>query len=214
MKKNSLILVGGGGHCRSCIDVIEQEGKYTIHGILDAVEVKGTTILGYPVLGQDGLMNQLIEEGHHFLVTIGQIKSAVIRVRLFNRLKAHRAKLATVISPKAYLSGTASVAEGSIVLHGAIINTGSFVGFNTIINSKSLVDHDTRIGNHVHISTCAILNGGCSVGDESFIGSGTVIANNISIGDNVVIGAGSVVIKDAMETGVYAGNPCKKINNG
>lgn len=213
MIKHSLVLIGGGGHCRSCIDVIEQEGRYAIHGILDAVEVKGGSILGYPILGNDDLLGQLIEEDHHFLVTVGQIKSAAIRIQLFEKLQLRRAKLATVISPKAYVSGSASIAEGSIVLHGAIINTGSSIGFNTIINSRALVEHDSRIGNHVHISTGAIINGGCSVGDESFIGSGSVIANNVNVGSRVVIGAGSVVIKNFVKEGVYAGNPCKKINN-
>ncbi|MGZ3953312.1 MAG: acetyltransferase [Flavisolibacter sp.] len=209
----SLILIGAGGHCRSCIDVIEQEGKYTIHGILDPKEAKGAEVLGYAVLGNDGLLDELIEEGHHFLVTVGQVKSAAIRIRLFKKLEAANAKLATVISPEAYVSGKASIAEGSIVFHGAIVNTGAFIGRNTIINSKSLIEHDTRIGDHVHVSTGAIINGGCSVGLETFIGSGTVVANNVHIGDNIIIGAGSVVIKDVMESGIYVGNPCKKIKN-
>jgi sugar O-acyltransferase (sialic acid O-acetyltransferase NeuD family) len=213
MIKHSLILIGGGGHCRSCIDVIEQEGRYAIHGILDATEVKGAAILGYPVLGNDDLLGQLIEEDHHFLVTVGQIKSAAIRIQLFEKLQMRRAKLATVISPKAYVSRSASIAAGTIVLHGAIINTGNSVGFNTIINSRALVEHDSRIGNHVHISTGVTINGGCSVDDGSFIGSCSVIANNINIGTRVIIGAGSVVIKDVLEEGVYAGNPSKKINN-
>jgi len=31
----SLLLIGGGGHCRSCIDFIEEEGKYQIAGIVN-----------------------------------------------------------------------------------------------------------------------------------------------------------------------------------
>ena len=38
MSKNNLILIGGGGHCKSCIDVIEQENKFNITGILDVKE--------------------------------------------------------------------------------------------------------------------------------------------------------------------------------
>lgn len=213
MIKHSLVLIGGGGHCRSCIDVIEQQGKYNIYGILDPNQRKETKISCYPVLGDDELLNDLIKEGHHFLITLGQIKSAAIRIVLYKKLKAGGAKLATVISPKAYLSPAASVAEGSIVLHSAIVNAGSIIGINTIINSMSLIEHDSRIGNHVHVSTGAIINGGCTVGNESFIGSGAIIVNNINIGDNIVIGAGSVVIKDVKESGIYVGNPCKKINN-
>ena len=30
-----IILIGGGGHCKSCIDVIENGNKYKIRGIID-----------------------------------------------------------------------------------------------------------------------------------------------------------------------------------
>jgi sugar O-acyltransferase (sialic acid O-acetyltransferase NeuD family) len=210
MKKLSLILIGGGGHCRSCIDVIEQEGKYAIYGIVDPKEEKGKKIFNYPVLGDDELLDAFIKEGHYFLITVGQIKSAAIRVKLFEKLKAGGAQMAIVISPKAHVSENASIDPGTIIMHGAIVNAGAKVGYNTIINTLSLVEHDASIGNHVHVSTGTLLNGGCSVGNESFIGSGTVIANNIAIGDNTVIGAGSVVVSNIDAPGLYLGCPAKR----
>ena len=44
---NSLILIGGGGHCASCIDVVEQEAKYRIAGIVEKDEIKSEKLLGY-----------------------------------------------------------------------------------------------------------------------------------------------------------------------
>lgn len=38
MMKPKLILIGGGGHCHSAIDVIEEEGRYQIAGIVDLPE--------------------------------------------------------------------------------------------------------------------------------------------------------------------------------
>lgn len=212
MKKPSLILAGGGGHCRSCIDVIEQEGRYTIHGILDPNEKKDTQVLGYPVLGSDELIDAFIKQGHYFLITVGHIKSAAIRIGLFEQLSAGSAKMAIVVSPKAYVSKNAKIGLGTIVMHGAIINAGATIGHNSIINTLSLIEHDAVIGNHVHVSTGTIINGGCSVGNESFIGSGTVVANNIDIGANIVIGAGSVVVNNLNKPGLYFGSPAKKIH--
>lgn len=211
MKKLPLILIGGGGHCRSCIDVIEWEDKYTIQGIVDANEKPGIMISGYPVLGDDTLLPKLIAEGNFFLITIGQIKSAATRVKLFEQLKSAGAKLATIISPRAHISSRAKLEEGTIVLHRAVVNADATIGRNTIINSLSLIEHDAIIGDHVHISTGALINGGCSVGNETFIGSGTVIANNIAVGNNVIIGAGSVVVNDIEMAGTYIGSPVKRI---
>jgi FlaA1/EpsC-like NDP-sugar epimerase len=45
MSKEKIILVGGGGHCRSVIDVIETENRYEIVGILDKPELVGQTFL-------------------------------------------------------------------------------------------------------------------------------------------------------------------------
>ena len=44
MKK--IIVLGGGGHCKSCIDVIENENKYKIIGIVDK---KKNFLLNYKV---------------------------------------------------------------------------------------------------------------------------------------------------------------------
>jgi sugar O-acyltransferase (sialic acid O-acetyltransferase NeuD family) len=211
MNKIPLILIGGGGHCRSCIDVINLEGKYAIEGILDNNETNGAFVNGYPILGNDELINQFAERNYYFLITLGQIKTADTRLKIFDQLNKAGANMAIVISPKAYVSPAATISPGTIVLHGAIINSGANVGQNNIINTMALIEHDVLIGNHVHISTGAIVNGGCSVGDETFIGSNSVVANNKEIGYRVVIGAGSVVINNINEAGMYAGNPCKKI---
>lgn len=210
MNKLPLILIGGGGHCRSCIDVIELEARYSIEGILDKEKV-GQQVYGYTILGNDELIDEFAAKKYHFLITVGQIKSAEIRIRIFEQIEKCDAILATVISLKAYVSPNAKLGAGTIVLHGSVINAGASIGANNIINSMSLIEHDVKVGNHVHVSTGAILNGACSVGDKTFIGSGSVIANNIRIGDSIIIGSGSVVINDIMEPGIYAGNPCKKI---
>ncbi len=208
---NKLILIGGGGHCMSCIDVIEQENKFQITGILDSQIAKDTLLSRYPVLGNDDMIEDLIAEGHYFLITVGQIKTPVVRKQIFEKLKERNAKIATVFSPLAYISQNAVIGEGTIILHGAVINAGINIGDNCIINTKALVEHDVKIGNHVHLSTGAIINGGCSVGNGSFVGSGAVLANHTVITENVVIGAGAVVVKNVLTEGVFAGNPAKRI---
>ncbi len=70
---NELILIGGGGHCKSCIDVIEQSGQYKIAGILDKRENIGQTVLGYEIIGEDEQIESLAKKGFIFLITLGQI---------------------------------------------------------------------------------------------------------------------------------------------
>jgi sugar O-acyltransferase (sialic acid O-acetyltransferase NeuD family) len=194
--KEKIILIGGGGHCRACIDVIEQEYRFTIAGIVDVPEKKGHNILGYPIIGSDADLADLIKSFPNVLITLGQIKSPTRRRELFNELKQMGAHFPVINSPLSYISSHAHVAEGSIVMHQALINAGASIGRNCIINNKALVEHDAVIGDHCHISTGAVVNGGGTIGSGSFFGSNAVCKECIEIGENTVIGSGAVIVKN------------------
>ena len=191
-----ILLIGGGGHCKSCIDVIEQEGKYQIAGIVDLPEKRGQLVLGHSVIGCDEDLPNLLKSCPNVLITLGQIKSPVRRMKLFNELQQMGALLPVICSPLAYISTHAQVAEGTIVMHHALINAGARVGRNCIINTKALVEHDAIIEDHCHISTGAIVNGGVKVGSGSFFGSNAVCKEYIEIGESAVIGCGVKITKN------------------
>lgn len=190
---NKLVLIGGGGHCKSCIDVIEIENKFEIVGILDIKEKVGQKVLGYEIIGDDEDIEKYSKEGYFFLITLGQIKTPDLRVKIFETLKSMNAKIATVISPLAYVSKHAEIAEGTIIMHHALVNADSKIGQNCIINSKALIEHDTVIENHCHISTGAIVNGNVSISEKSFVGSNSTIVHGAKVTENSFIKAGSLV---------------------
>ena len=213
MTKNkvNIVLVGGGGHCRSCIELIESTQKYTIVGILDLPEKIGEKVLGYEVIGNDNDYLKYKNLNYSFVVTTGQIKSSRIRKRIFKKLEEIEADIATIISPTATVSKHAEIGNGTVVLHHCVINAGARIGDNCIINTASIIEHDVKINSHTHISTNAVVNGDAKVGSNVFVGSNTCISNGVSVGDEVVIGAGSTVISDIVEVGTYLGTPAKKI---
>jgi len=172
--KKKLILVGGGGHCKSCIDVIEQDAAFNIAGILDVKEKVGQRILGYEILGSDDEIESYAAKGYSFLITVGQMRSPDLRVRLYNRVVATGADLPVIIAKTAHVSIHSQVGAGTIVLNSAIVNADAKIGVNCIINTRALVEHDSKVGDHCHISTGAILNGTVTVGDRTFMGSGSV----------------------------------------
>ncbi|MEE2746392.1 MAG: acetyltransferase [Pseudomonadota bacterium] len=191
----SLLLVGGGGHCHSCIDVIEATEIYQIKGLVQP-ELSSELILGYPIIGSDEDLPILLKDIKSALVTVGQIRNPEIRIRLFDLLKQLGAELPVIISPRAYCSKHAVLGEGLIVMHGAIINSAACIGNNCIINSQALIEHDVEIDDHCHISTGARVNGNVTIGKRSFVGSGAVVKEGINIGENVIIGAGQVISQD------------------
>ena len=189
--KPKLLLIGGGGHCASCIDVIEQEGKFEIAGIIDK-GIAGGSLLGYPVQGNDDNLLELRSSFDYVLITIGQIKSPSIRIKLFELAKSHGYILPTVVSPRAYVSKHALIGEGTIIMHDVLVNSRAAIGRNCIINTKALVEHDAVIGDNCHVSTAAVINGGTIVRNGTFIGSNTVSIEYVETGENDFIKAGSL----------------------
>lgn len=202
-----LVLIGGGGHCKACIDVIEQEARYKIIGILDKPGLLGQQVLGYKVIGTDNDLSNFRQA--YFLITIGQIKNSEPKKRICQQLVSKGLQLATIISPKAYVSRTAVIGAGTIVMHHAVVNSSAKIADNNIINTGAIIEHETSIGSHCHISTSSVVNGGCKIGNGVFVGSNAVIANQIKITDDVIIGAGSVVVNHLLHAGIYVGNPAK-----
>lgn len=192
-KKEKIILVGGGGHCKACIDVIELQGKFEIAAIVDTPDKIGQSILNYPILFTDDDLPKLAKENHNFLITLGHIKAVELRIKLFEILRSLNVQFPTIISPISYVSNHASIGEGTIVMHHALVNAGAKIGSNSIINSKALVEHDSIVGNFCHISTGAILNGGVIVGDNSFVGSNAVVKQEVIIPSCSFIKAGSLI---------------------
>lgn len=206
-----IILVGGGGHCRSVIDAAESAG-IAVRGILELPALVGHTILGYPVVGTDDDMHKFASECD-FIITIGALLNPEHRMRLMHNIEAAGGRLGTVIASTARVSRHASISEGTVVLHNACVNAGASVGRNCIVNTLANVEHDTTIGDFTHISTGATINGACRIGNGCFIGSGATVVNNVCVADGICVGAGAVVIKDIEEVGNYAGIPAVKIHS-
>ncbi len=203
--KKPLILVGGGGHCKSVLEAAESAG-YSILGVLDMPEEVGKRILSTKVIGTDDDIHAYIDKAE-FVITVGFIKDPTIRIKLYNKIKEAGGELATIIASTAYVSKYAEICEGTVVLHRAFVNAGAKVGKNVILNTATNIEHDAVICDHSHISTGTMVNGGCKVGERCFIGSQSVLANCISIGDDIIVSAGAFVNKDISEKGIYSGNP-------
>lgn len=200
-----LILVGGGGHCKSVIDAAESAG-FTIRGILDIPELVGYKILNYHVIGTDNDISNYVDN-NDFVVTLGFIKDPSVRIRLHERIERLGGRFATIIASSAHVSRYAEIDVDTVILHQVSVNAGAKIGKGCIINTFANIEHDVVIEDYCHISTGAMVNGDCKVGEATFLGSQSVVINGTSIIGGCIIAAGSVVQKDIFQRGIYFGNP-------
>ncbi|GLH73050.1 acetyltransferase [Geothrix limicola] len=206
MNKPKIILIGAGGHCHSCIDVIEQQGKYDIAGLIGMPDEINSQVLGYKVIGSDSDLPRIAEEYQYALITVGQISSPHCRIRLYEYAASLGLQFPVIVSPYAHVARGVPIGPGTIVMHGAIINSGSSIGENCLINSRALIEHDVTVHAHCHISTGAILNGNVSVGWGSFVGSGSIVKEGLQLGHECLIGMGVSVRHNVLDRSKCVGS--------
>jgi sugar O-acyltransferase (sialic acid O-acetyltransferase NeuD family) len=189
-ENRNILLIGAGGHARSCIDVVEMAG-FNIIGIVGQRKEVGTRLLGYPILAADDDLTSLRDRASLALIAIGQVHTPLLRIKAAKAALAAGFNFPVVMSPCAKVSRHATVDDGTIVMHGAIVNANAHVGKHCIVNSRALLEHDSSIGDFSHLSTGAILNGGVQVGKRCFVGSGSIVKHGLEIGSDCLIAMGS-----------------------
>jgi sugar O-acyltransferase (sialic acid O-acetyltransferase NeuD family) len=189
--KEKIVLIGGGGHCHSVIDVIEQENKFEIIGIIDKKELVGKKVLKYEIIASDNDLSEIFKTCKNAVITVGQIESSKLRTKIFNNLRKIGFTLPVIISPIAYVSKYSKIQEGTVILHHALVNANVKIGCNCIINTKALIEHDAIIEDYCHISTASVVNGSVQIKEGNFYGSNATSKQSIVI--DSFIKAGSVV---------------------
>ena len=198
MTASAILLIGAGGHSKSCIEAVESDGKHRIFGIIGLKEEVGSKILGYQVVGTDEDLNDIVENCGLAIISAGQIKSPALRRHLYGLAFSAGFVFPRIVARSAHVSQHSVIGAGTLVMPGAVVMPGVKIGINSIVNSQALVEHDAEIGQDCHISTGALINGGCHIGDGTFIGSGAIIKHGVNIGSNCVIGMGVHVKSDVL----------------
>lgn len=203
-----VIIIGAGDHAKVLLDILLEQNVNVI-GLTDKNISKGTCIYGVSVIGDDSEILKYKTDEIELVNGIGSVGNTSIRQKVFSSLKEKGYVFRSVIHETAILSKRARLGEGVQLLAGAIVNTESEIGDNTIINTKTSIDHGCIIGKHCHIAPGSVLSGCVTVGNGTHIGTGSSIIQGINIGSNVLIGAGSVVVNDVPDNVTVFGVPAK-----
>ncbi len=191
-----VIVIGGGGHARVVMDALRLRGVSML-GICDPALPPGTSgPFGVPVLGDDEAVAAFDPAQVDLVNGVGSIQSTQARRRVFEAFNRRGYRFAAVAHPSAIVAQDVTLDEGAQVMAGVIIQSGTAVGRNAIINTGARVDHDCRIGDHVHIAPGATLSGGVIVGEGTHVGVAAAVIQSVRLGRNCLIGAGTVVTRD------------------
>jgi sugar O-acyltransferase (sialic acid O-acetyltransferase NeuD family) len=207
---SGLLLIGGGGHCSTVIESL-QDGIYEKIGIIDKIENIGKLLSNVPFVGCDNDLEILSKDYGSAFISLGGISDWKKREYLAQQAERCKYSIPSIIHPMSVVSKTADISKGVLLGAMCVINAHTKIGEMCILNTGCIVEHDCVVEAYVHVSPGAILCGGVRVGKGSHIGAGSVVKEGVSIGENTLIGIGSVVTRDIPSNAVAYGNPCKVI---
>ncbi len=208
-----IALLGGGGHCRSMIDVICRQGLFEIAAIVDRPARIGEKICGYPITHSDDDLESLYASGIRMAaVSVGGIGDFSLREKLYLQASRIGFLFPVICDPSAVVSRFATVGDGVFIGKLCVVNAGADIQKMAIINTGAIVEHDCRIGAFAFLAPGVVLSGNVSIGEHTHIGTGACIIQQVSIGTGTLIGAGSVVVGPIGDHVKAYGNPCREVS--
>ncbi len=148
--------------------------------------------------------------GLHAVLGIGQIGSAPLRRRLVVLYEAAGALWAPIVHATAWVSPTAQVAAGAVLMAGAVVNSGAQIGAHAVINTGGIVEHDVRVGAFAVVSPGVAIGGGSVIGDDAYLGLGSCVRDHLEVGAAATVGMGAVVVRPVRPGACVVGVPARE----
>ena len=186
--ENSIVIIGGGGHAKTCIDILKMNKNFEIVGIIDSKITPGEEIMGIEVIGDNSILSKLRKDGVKYAINgVGSVNQPKIRKKIYELLKSHGFELPNLVHPSCSLEPSAIYGEGNQFMMGCNVGSSVIVENNCIINSGAVVSHDCVLRDSCHITPGAILAGSVEIGENSIIGMGSTIYIGLKIGANAIV---------------------------
>jgi sugar O-acyltransferase (sialic acid O-acetyltransferase NeuD family) len=196
-----IVIAGAGGQGAIVADILRDEA---IGFVDDNAELRGTTILGLPVLGPLASLPDL--EHDAIVVAIGDNRG---RREMTERLVAAGERLAMAIHPFTSIAPSATIGDGAMLSAGAIVLPRAVIGRGVIVNTKASVDHDSVVGDFAHVSAGATVGANAWIGDEALVAIGASVVSGFRVGVHTIVGAGAVVVHDVPDDVTVLGVPAR-----
>jgi UDP-perosamine 4-acetyltransferase len=206
--KDSIIVIGSGGHAKVCVDML-QSLNYSIDCCITKVDEPDSLghIFSVPIITGDEKLPEKFKQG--FRKVFIAVGDNFVRKSIAGYIELIGFEFINIVSDKALVSRKAVLGSGILIMPGAIINADAKIGSHSIINTGAVVEHDCLINEYSHIASNAVLCGKVEIGNSTLIGAGSSLLPNVKIGARAKVGAGSVVTNNVLDDQVVFGNPAR-----
>ena len=206
------VLIFGANHLGRAAKEIFETNSVVVYGFLDDdKKLHNTELDEVVVLGDtdnDGFLKLIGKKCEAFVAAEGLME----RQNLVELLKDRRHVMpVNAIHDTAVISSAASVAHGTLIGAGVVVNPNAKIGNHCVIHARAIIDTAAQLGDFVQIGAGGIIGAGAKIEAEAFIGAGAIIVAGVTIGEGAMVGTGSVVIENVPDGVRVFGNPAKKV---
>ena len=163
MKK--IILIGAGGHCKSCIDVIEKNKLFKISGIID--NNKSKKILNYKIIGRDKNLKKI---GYKLPVIISPLSYVSKHAKIGE---------GTIIMHNSVINAGVKIGKNCIINSMSLIEHDVSIGDHCHISTRATINGSVKIGRNTFIGSNSTLKHGIKIGNRSIINSKKLVKKNV-----------------------------------
>ena len=197
------MVIGSSGHAQSVVEAADSAG-FVVDGTISTENSDGD--IGFAslisALRDIDLVTTALALGHGV---------NHVRFRAFEEVLSvfPQAQFPPIVHSSAWVSPTASLGRGAVVLAQASVGSGSTLGVGALINTGASLDHDSTLGDFASLGPGARTSGNALIGPRTMLGLQAGILQGRTIGEDTVVGAHSLVVEDIPALSVAMGIPCR-----
>jgi sugar O-acyltransferase (sialic acid O-acetyltransferase NeuD family) len=203
-KDRKLIIVGDSAFAEVACEYFTRESRYDV--VAFAVEqayLQRDQLMGLPVVPFEQLRDRFAPDSHDVYVAIVYTQLNRLRTRLARAAKHLGYRLASYISPHAFVWPNVTLGEHCFIFENNVVQAFVTLGDNVVLWSGNHIGHHSKIGDNEFVSSHVVISGFCDIGANCFLGVNTSVANNISIGKDCWIGPGVVISRNTKDGELY-----------
>jgi sugar O-acyltransferase (sialic acid O-acetyltransferase NeuD family) len=205
-----LIVIGGGGHARELIDVVEAMNRvgptFELIGFAadeyyneTEMSARGTRYLG-------GVEPTLRSVDAEYVIGIG---SGEARHEIDRLASSIGRSPAILVHPQSSMGFGVELGPGAVITAGARLTTEVKLGRHVHVNVNCTVSHDVKLDDYVTLSPGVNVSGWAHLSELVTMGTGSSAIDRVSIGAGTTVGAGATVINDLPGGVTAVGTPAR-----
>lgn len=193
-----LVIVGAGDFGKIAADYFEQNTDYKPAALAAerAFLPEKREYRGLPIEAFEDLPAKYPPEKFSAFVALIYTRLNRDRTRLLAAMRNAGYRIASYLSPAAFISPDSDVGENVFVFEHNVIQTGCVLEDNVILWSGNHVGHESVLRKNCFLASHVVVSGHCDIGENTFIGVNAAIGHNVSIGRDCTIGAGAVIARN------------------